>query len=325
MSNEIVSEKLGSPSPENYTSELISLCIESGMLNTAKQLEIKKALENEFTETAMQFTSRQSGTISESRAQLLASSVLYRSDVYLLSLRSHEKAASALVNMSMSGILKQGSAEILRLFEESMKIFCIAYNTRINADNHEYRYVTEKAYDEFRRNYSAQFDGAGCPCNIDYPLLGQNACDSKLKGVMFICDYYRCICLENKLCRLFSEADIIRLLEAHAHDRHDDYRQMYLNIAEVIADNLLGRAIISKPLALELTENDVQDIESRCKGLTTNSITLLLEKGLSAYHKAISSPPLYMYLRQYVPAFAIRLGSAVQSGGTAGVFTVIKA
>ena len=93
------------------------------MLNTAKQLEIKKALENEFTETAMQFTRSQSGSISESRAQLLASSVLYRSDVYLLSLRSHEKAASALVNMPMSSILKQGSAEILRLFEESMKIF----------------------------------------------------------------------------------------------------------------------------------------------------------------------------------------------------------
>ena len=247
MSNEIVSGKFGSLSPENYTMELISLCIENGMLNTAKQLEIKKALENEFTETAMQFTRRQSGSISESRAQLLASSVLYRSDVYLLSLRSHEKAASALVNMPMSSILKQGSAEILRLFEESMKIFRTAYNTRINADNHEYRYVTEKAYDEFRRNYSAQFDGAGCPYNIDYPLLGQNACDSKLKGVMFICDYYRCICLENKLCRLFSEADIIRLLESYAHERNDDYRQMYLNIAEVIADNLLGRAIIGKP------------------------------------------------------------------------------
>ena len=142
---------------------------------------------------------------------------------------------------------------------------------------------------------------------------------------MFICDYYRRICLENKLCRLFSEADIIRLLESYAHERNDDYRQMYLNIAEVIADNLLGRAIIGKPLALELTENDVKDIESRCKGLTADSITSLLEKGLSAYYKAISSPPLYMYLRQYVPAFAIRLGSAVQSGGTAGVFAVIKA
>lgn len=69
---------------------------------------------------------------------------------------------------------------------------------------------------------------------------------------------------------------------------------MYLNIAEVIADNLLGRAIIGKPLALELTENDVKDIESRCKSLTADSITLLLEKGLSAYYKAISSPPLYM-------------------------------
>lgn len=325
MSNEIVSGKFGSLSPENYTMELISLCIESGMLNTAKQLEIKKALENEFTETAIQFTRSQSGSISESRAQMLASSVLYRSDVYLLSLRSHEKAASALVNMPMSSILKQGSVEILRLFEESMKIFRTAYNTRINADNHEYRYVTEKAYDDFRRNYSAQFDGAGCPCNIDYPLLGQNACDSKLKGVMFICDYYRCICLENELCRLFSEADIIRLLESYAHERNDDYRQMYLNIAEVIAYNLLGRAIIGKPLALELTENDVKDIESRCKGLTADSITSLLEKGLSAYYKAINSPPLYMYLRQYAPAFAIRLGSAVQSGGTAGVFTVIKA
>ena len=67
MNNEIVSEKLGSLSPENYTSELISLCIESGMLNTAKQLEIKKALENEFTETAMQFTRRQSGTKNSTR------------------------------------------------------------------------------------------------------------------------------------------------------------------------------------------------------------------------------------------------------------------
>lgn len=175
MSNEIVSEKLGSLYPENYTTELISLCIEGGMLNTAKQLEIKKALENEFTETAMQFTCRQSGTISESRAQLLASSVLYCSDVYLLSLRSHEKAASALANMPMSDILKQGSAEILRLFEESMKIFRTAYNTRINADNHEYRYVTEKAYDEFRRNYSAQFDAQAAlviqtiPCWVKTP------------------------------------------------------------------------------------------------------------------------------------------------------------
>lgn len=321
MNTEILSRGFGSISPENYTWELMGICVRSGLLSTMKQQQIKAALEQEFTETAMQFTLRQSGSISESRAQLLASSVMYRADVYLLSLRSHEKAANALVNMPMSRILQLGSEEILRLFDESMKIFRAAYNTRIKVDNHEYRYVTEKAYDEFRRSYSARFDGAGCPCNIYYPLLGRNACDSKLKGVMFICDYYRCICLENKLCRLFPDDDIIRLLKAFARNQNDDYRHMYLNIAEVITDNLFGAALIGKPFSPNLSHDDAENIISRCYGLTASSIAALLEKKLLSYHSAINSPPVYMYLRRYVPQFALRLSSYAQPYGLFSITT----
>lgn len=312
-------------SAENYTANLIELCAVNNIIDKSRLEMIQNTVAKHFYETAEQFTKRSSGSISEKRARLLTESVLYRSDAYLLGLRSHERAVQALCGEDMENILQKGEETVRRLFDESADIFKAVYKSRADIDLFEYRYVTQKAYDEFRRNYSPRFDAADCPCNIDYPLLGKNACDSELKGVMFICNYYRELYLENRLCGLLRHETLSELLESFGRDRGGSYKAISFNIAEVIMNNLLGNALLGrKDFSVSLSEKDISDIGNECREMSAQTVSAAASKGLAAYYGVINSPPLYMYMRKYIPEFSVRLCGAVRTNGERGIFSLCR-
>ena len=310
-------------SAENYTANLIEICAAKKIIDKSRLDIIQNTLAKHFYETAEQFTKRSSGSVSEKRARLLTESVLYRSDAYLLGLRSHERAVHALCMEDMEDILQKGEETVRKLFYESADIFKAVYKSRADIDLFEYRYVTEKAYDEFRRNYSPRFNAAECPCNIDYPLLGKNAYDSELKGVMFICSYYRDLYLENRLCGLLSHDTLSELIESFGRDRGGSYKALSFNISEVIMNNLLGNALLGRnDFRVSLSEKDIADIGNEYREMSLQTVSAAASKGLAEYYGVISSPPLYMYMRKYIPEFAVRLCGAVSSNGERGVFSV---
>lgn len=296
---------------QNYTLDLLSKCFAGGLISDKKLMEIRSGLNKEFTETAEQYTRRESSSLSKKRAELLYSSVLYRSDVYLLSLRSVSKAVDSLNTLPIDMILKEGQKLILSIHDENQHIFNEAEKYKLNVPCHEYNMAMGKAFDDYFKHYSARFDARNCCNSIDYPLLNIPAYGIKSQGVMFIHDYYTGLMLENKFCRLFDEGEIIHLLECYGRNYGCDYTELLFNISEVLLNNLFVSAVLEKPFGFKLTENDISEFENMCGMLSEESVYKMVSDAFKPYHAYINDTDVYNYLEKHISVFtddiAVRL------------------
>ena len=300
---------------QNYTASLLQLCTACGVISEARQSEIRAALDSAFTETAEQYTRRESSSISLKLAERLYSSVLYRADIYLLSLRDDRRAAEALLTEPADTMLEKGSHIIMRLYDNAAAIFRRAYKSRLSLGLAEYRYVMDRAFDEYRRGYSARFDARNCCASIDYPLLNRPAYAIVSQGAAFIYEYYTGIMLENEFCGHFNEKEIEILLVCYGRIYKSAYTDLLFNIAELIFNNLLAGALLKKPLfTILLSNGDIALLEEKFAHFSLNELISEAEKSFSLYKTELGSAAMFGYLSEYVPTFSTELLKRLKSG-----------
>lgn len=299
---------------QNYTLDILSRCSASGIIPDKKLAEIRCGLNKEFTETAEQFTKRASSSVSRKKAELLYSSVLYRSDVCLLSLKSVDRAVEVLKTMPVEMILKEGQQLILSIHEENIHIFKEARKHRLNVPCHEYNEAMGKAFDDYFKNYSARFDARNCCNSIDYPLLNIPAYEIKLQGVMFMHEYYTGLMLENKFCKLFDEGEVNHLLECYGRTYGCNYGELLFNISEVLLNNIFVSAVLEKPFGFKLTESDIDEFGNMCGMLSEDSVYLMINDAFEPYRSCINDNDIYNYLKKHIPAFSKEIAVWLNSG-----------
>ena len=258
---------------QNYTTSLLLNCSINGIISNNKIQEIKSCIENEFVELASQLTKRDSSTISKKKAELILDSILYQSDVQLLSLNSMKLAISELNNKDFNKILEMGRDLILKLNEKSRVVFNVAYQNRLSIKNYEYEYVMNKSFDEFISNYSARFDARNCCATIDYPLLGRPAFNINLEGVLFILEYYTSLMYENLFCKYFNDNDINTTLEKYGKIYGFNFHDFQVNICEVLFNNTLITTLIRKDLFdLMISKEDTEKLMDKYSSSTKEKL-----------------------------------------------------
>lgn len=287
-----------------YTASLISLCVSHGILTAQRLDALKRTFDAQFREAAEQLTRRASGSLSLEHAEKLYSSVLYRSDAYLLSLKSAQSAADALRTVPPAEILARGAAVITRRFAQARLLAQRVESTALHIGFPEYLHAAHEAFDEFSRGYSARFAAQDICTSIDYPLLCSPAYALKSSGVLFICEYLSALALENEFCRLFPEKEVLGLLNSYGRLYGCPYHRLLFNVCAVVLRNALAAVMLGKePLTLRLTKAEVR----RLKPLSRAEIT-------SALEKLTPKPSLRRYLGAYIPEFAAELERAADNG-----------
>ncbi len=300
---------------QNYTMSIIVLCSLHDIISDERIAEIRQCFDNAFIETAEQFTKRESSTISEKRAEILYSSVLYQSDIYLLSLNSLTKALNELKTTPMELILEKGRTIIIKLHETNQKIFKHAYKNKLQIPCYEYNYVMEKSFDEYFKGYSARFDARNCCASIDYPLLGCPAYNIKSQGVMFIHEYYTGIMLENEFCQFFKKDKIESLLNVFGEIYNCRYTKLLFNIAEVIFNNFLGCMLADKPyFELSLHKSDFDFITNKYAYYQKDDLLREIQNLFSKCQNELNNYQLYLYFKKYIPIFTRELIVRINSG-----------
>lgn len=290
---------------QNYTINLLNICSINKLISDYKIDEIRECIDAVFKEYAQQYTRRESSTISKKTAELIYSSVLYQSDVYLLSLNSIDLAISELNNISFNDIIEKGQKLILNIHENNFKIFRVAFNNRLSIPLFEYQYVMNKSFDEYAKSYSARFDARNCCAFIDYPLLGCPAYNMTSEGAMFIYKYYSGLMYENLFCKFFIEKDIEKLLTNYGEIYNCKYSQLLFNIAEIILNNLLVANLINKkPLDFTLRQSDLLIIEEKYSFATKEDIESNSINSFKIYKDIFQNENLYLYLEKYIYSFA---------------------
>ena len=296
---------------QNYTASLLASCAENKSISMNKLQHIQQELDLAFVETAEQYTKRQSSTIPKAVAKQLYSSLLYQSDMALLSLKSHDKAISFLNDKDMNEILDLGRKIIFKLHEESKEIFRLAYKYRLKIPVYVYRYAMDIAFDEYCSKYSARFNALDLCTSIDYPLLGENAYDFKEKGVLFIHEYYSRILLENMICERVGEIKVTDFIKVYAKKIKSSVESLFVNFTEILLDNIFANLLLkSESVSIELSQQQIKELQKRYKDFDEKSVVDRLKICSATLDFTFENPKITRYIRTYYTPFSIRFITA---------------
>lgn len=293
----------GVPKRSNYAASLMAICSAQGLISAERSRKILGELFEEFAEIASQYTFRESSSLRRELAEQLYSSVLYRADVWLLSLGSDAKAVQALISIPMKQILELGRDELLRIHEGNRAVFKRAFKARLDIAIPEYRHVMLTAFDRYYQRYSARFNARSICTDIDYPLLGRPAYAIELEGAMFIREYYSCLALENEFCKMFSIEDIRRLLK-------DEYGGGFgligENICEAVCRRVFDNILLGRGgLCLISQSGDGEEIRALRENMSGETLLRAVLDGLEALRGEFPNEEVYRYVAGYAGKYAL--------------------
>ncbi len=298
---EAVSPPLGVPDRSNYTASLLAICSAQGLISQGHIRKILDELFEEFAEIASQYTFRESSSLRRELAEQLYSSVLYRSDVYLLSLGSDKKAVQVLTVVPMKRILELGRELVLKIHDGNRAIFKRAYKSRLDIAVPEYRHVMLKAFDRYYQRYSGRFNARSICTNIDYPLMGGTACAIELEGVMFIREYYSRLALENEFCRMFDIDDIKKLL---SEKYGGGFGLIGVNICETVCRRVFDNILLGRSgLSLSYEDGDDEAVKALRENVSGDTILRMVEDGLAALRGEFPNEEVYRYIAGFAKRF----------------------
>jgi len=295
----------------HFTLSLLNEGLRSEILAASQVEQVQVKLMLLLSETILQYTRNESSSVKVETAENILQSILYNIDFYLMRFPSFEQAIDALLNMPLAELCIQGlklvnqevilAKQLLKEVQETkLPVSLIAYNDTIY-----------KAISEFFSTYDAKFNAHDTQASIDYPLLFD---DIHSTGITYIKRYLENLKLENELCSHFSLSNINLLLEGYGRKYRMNYRDVLINIPELILKNALCLTIIGKQKdTLLMNKVECRYLESHLQNLSAQQLASLLQ---SAMRKLISSfsgtnLALESYVQPLINAFCPSFYNAV--------------
>lgn len=193
---------------------------------SALQLGIMQLLSEEI----MQYNHQQSSSVRVEAAQSLLESMLYSITAYLDTL---PEPATALKTQNLKELRRKG-LDLLKQYVEDSKILLKEVKaTRTPTELIAYNQTIDHAIPDFFQTYNPQFDAQNGDGLIDYPLFKD---DQSITGILFIRNYLTQLKKENAFCAQFGKNYIRALLLTHGVKHHLDYRDILINIPELILE-----------------------------------------------------------------------------------------
>jgi hypothetical protein len=245
MSDEIsryTSIRAESLDPCHYTQSLMNEAMQAGILSGEEVEQIQLELLNLLAEQIKRYTNGQSSSVAESTAQSLLQSVFYFVDTKLLSMPIAD-AADCLRLGDMHTLFSEGSELVKAYVEEARSLLNKISAERLNVELLAYN-GTIDSLPEFFTEYDVRFAPheamGGC---IDYQLSED---DMHIGGVRYILNYLKTLSLEDEICRHFPIRNINLLLERHGAVYGYDYREMLVNMFELLLTNAICAVLLGK-------------------------------------------------------------------------------
>lgn len=183
-----------------------------------------------LSEEIWQYNNRKSSSVAVETAQSLLESVLYAVTAYLDTLPD---PANALKSQDLKELRRKGLDLLKQYVEESKALLEEVKATRVPTELIAYNNTIDSAVEDFFKSYDPRFEAQNTAALIDYPLLKD---DMSITGILYIKNYLTQLKSENAFCAGYSKNYIRALLLTHGVKHHLDYREMLVNIPELILE-----------------------------------------------------------------------------------------
>jgi hypothetical protein len=201
-------------------------------LSAEETAALQNSLMDILGEEILYYTHGESSSVPAETAQSLLESMLYCITAYLNTLPDPH---AALRTRNIHEIYLDGLTLISQYVEEAKQLYAEAKATRIQTDLIAYNQTLD-AIDKILQNYDPRFGAQNTtPLStspmLDYPLSKD---DMSVTGIIYIINYLKQFIEENKFCAQYRKNYIRALLFTYGAKYNLDYREMLINIPEVI-------------------------------------------------------------------------------------------
>lgn len=244
----------------NYTQSLLEESMRAGILSGEEVERVQLELLNLLAEQIQRYTNGQSSSVSESTAQSLLQSVFYFTDTALLSLPVPD-AADRLKLGGTKALFSAGSELVKAYAEQARNLLNQISAERLDVELLAYNGTIDSLPDFFADydvRFAPQEANGGC---IDYPLSED---DMLVGGVRYIRNYLQTLALEDDICRRFSIRDTNLLLEQYGKAYQYNYREMLVNILELLLTNAICAVLLGRSArSVLLSPTDCQVLKTK--------------------------------------------------------------
>lgn len=200
-------------------------------LDTEQIAAIQAHLMQILSEEILKYNHDQSSSVPAETAQSLFESMLYCITAYLNTLPD---SAAALKTRDLEELYLCGLNLVKQYVKDSMALLLKVKATRVQTDLIAYNSTIDDGFHEFFRSYNPRFNAQDTVTTIDYPLLKD---DMSVTGILYIKNYLTELLKENEFCAKYSKNHIRSLLFTYGVKYHLDYRDLLINIPELILEH----------------------------------------------------------------------------------------
>lgn len=293
----------------NYTASLMDIFPEK--FTPEVRSRIMSQLGALFCETADRYVMRASSSVSDEEAERIMSSLMFKSDVFLLAMRSDMLAAQTLLSADFAEICENGGKAILEYYNELKSVYRVLKKNSVMLPVYFYRHTSEDCFREFMRLYDAKYSAHLIPTMIDYPLLFEPACQ---KGILYIREYYTSLKLENDYCNLFEFKELRTLFTLLSRQYHCHCSDLYTNICETVLWQSVCAVLADKPVfTLYMNKADADGLIRKLAPFGLEQYRSFIRDAMGKISLSISNPAVVAYVRRYTDTMALSLFERVKN------------
>ena len=221
---------------KNWERPLAGTAWLSGALPGGAQPEnFKRELLFVLSEQIERYTAGKSSSVPMETAENILQSILYCVKAYLQAIPD---AGTAALHITPRILFQEGQRILSSEVEKARHIWTDVKKTRIPTDLYVYNSTVDEGIKGFFSTYDLKFAAHenGALCGFpDYPLF----CDDRsLEGILYMKRYLEQMKRENIWCAQFGKNKIRSILLVHGLKYHLDYREMIVNIPELVVEYL---------------------------------------------------------------------------------------
>jgi len=308
--------------PENidhhhFTLSLLKEARRAEILTVPQAEQLQVNLMVLLSQTILHYTRNESSSVKAEVAEGILQSILYNMDVYLMRRPSLEEAVTSLLNMPPPALFDQGHELVKQDVLLAKQLLKEVQESKLPVSLIAYKDTIDKSIGVFLKNYDAQFAAYDTSASIDYPLLSD---DMQWTGIIYIKRYLEHLKLENELCSHFPPGTVNRLLEGCGQKYRMDYREILLNIPDLILKNALCKILIGKPFtSLLISKKECALLEKQLQNATDTQLPILLKNATDILFMQINctEPALKLYVQPFIDMFCTLLSNSVSEHGLA--------
>lgn len=285
---------------------VLSEVTEKGYLKEADMERIQIEMIQLWKQQIEAFNNGRSYSITEANAKRLLESMYFTLGFRFQALEDLDDSITLLKEKSVGELFEEGQSLIKQQFERLKERYEELKLSLIETDNIAYNDTYKQGLEPFFKNYKLEFESQECPSNIDYPLSNDKM---EKVGIDYMADYIEKSLLEHSLCLKFKEE-----IEAILEGFHKGYRDLLVNIFELVLMNAIGRLILKKDLSsLYLQVSEIEEIEKVLEILPTPLLNnRLMDIGMEVLNQLdLTSDKMKRYtaqtIRKYVPRIELAL------------------